>query len=181
MRSFKFIVVVLVLGLLGPGLPSMWGSLFGLFPDFWGDVIVNTDTTAEGRKLTPPTTGKPVYYLGRSLERAAHWSHARPIDPPGSHPGSQRPQLPTPGRQGPAQTPVERIQKTSPARRRELWLQQPAAVLLYLPRLGSCPFQDLTNTTLPSLHPTHGCRTFRPPPAALLDRPSQHKDDGLVR
>ena len=50
-------------------------------------------------------------------------------------------------------------------------------MLLYLPRLGSCSFQDLTNNTLPRLYPTHGCRTFRPPPAALLDRPSQDESD----
>lgn len=38
-----------------------------LFRRVWGDVIVNTDTTPAGRKLTPPTPQQPVYYVGRSL------------------------------------------------------------------------------------------------------------------
>ena len=40
---------------------------FNLFSPAWGDVIVATDTTEEGRELTPPTKGNPVYYLGKSL------------------------------------------------------------------------------------------------------------------
>ena len=40
---------------------------FNLFAPAWGDVIVATDTTEEGRELTPPTKGNPVYYLGKSL------------------------------------------------------------------------------------------------------------------
>lgn len=54
------------LGLLGPGLIRA-GAEFGLFRKYWGDVIVNTDMTAAGRGLTPPTPEQPVYYLGRSL------------------------------------------------------------------------------------------------------------------
>jgi hypothetical protein len=48
-------------------LPNAWGAKFGLFRNFWGDVIVATDMTDEGRALTPPTPEKPVYYRGRSL------------------------------------------------------------------------------------------------------------------
>lgn len=42
---------------------------FVLFKNIWGDVIVATDTTPEGRKLTPPTPQRPVYYKGQSLGR----------------------------------------------------------------------------------------------------------------
>lgn len=40
---------------------------FSLFSPTWGDVIVATDTTVEGRALTPPSHAEPVFYLGRSL------------------------------------------------------------------------------------------------------------------
>ncbi|HEY4247120.1 MAG TPA: hypothetical protein VGM64_09705 [Lacunisphaera sp.] len=40
---------------------------FSLFPRHWGDVIVVTDVTDEGRSLTPATSKSPVYFLGRSL------------------------------------------------------------------------------------------------------------------
>lgn len=43
------------------------GSGFSLFSGTWGDVIVATDTTPAGRKLTPPSPEQPVYYLGQSL------------------------------------------------------------------------------------------------------------------
>jgi hypothetical protein len=42
---------------------------FRLFPQVWGDVIVVTDMTPEGRELQHATPEQPVYYLGRSLGR----------------------------------------------------------------------------------------------------------------
>jgi hypothetical protein len=59
--------LVFVLGVFGPGLPSLQCAGLGLFRNLWGDVLVSTDTTPEGHALTPPTRDKPVYYLGRSL------------------------------------------------------------------------------------------------------------------
>lgn len=56
---------------------------FVLFKNIWGDVIVSTDTTPEGRKLTPPTPQKPVYYKGQSLGRRL-----------GSIPGNLEPDVP---------------------------------------------------------------------------------------
>lgn len=47
------------------GVPAAAG--FSLFSNSWGDVVVATDTTPEGRKLEPPSPSQPVYYLGRSL------------------------------------------------------------------------------------------------------------------
>ena len=52
---------------LGICLPRATCAEFTLFKRMWGDVIVTTDMTEEGRKLTPPTTGSPVYYMGSSL------------------------------------------------------------------------------------------------------------------
>lgn len=49
------------------GLPRAWSAGFSLFSSFWGDAVVVTDMTEEGRALTRPMPGKPVYYLGRSL------------------------------------------------------------------------------------------------------------------
>jgi hypothetical protein len=65
MRGLKNAVAIVLL--VAVGLPDARCALFGLFPDFWGNVIVATDTTDEGKKLTPPSPGNPVYYLGRSL------------------------------------------------------------------------------------------------------------------
>lgn len=65
MRKYSFLGF-LSLGVFGLGLPVARGE-FSLFKDAWGDVIVSTDTTAEGRALTPPTLENPVYYLGQSL------------------------------------------------------------------------------------------------------------------
>ena len=48
-------------------LPRAQAGRFSLFSPAWGNVIVATDTTPEGRELTPPTPGNPVYYLGQSL------------------------------------------------------------------------------------------------------------------
>jgi hypothetical protein len=42
---------------------------FRLFPQVWGDVIVVTDMTPEGRALERATPEQPVYYLGQSLGR----------------------------------------------------------------------------------------------------------------
>jgi hypothetical protein len=40
---------------------------FTLFRDIWGDVLVSTDTTAEGKKYAPATKEAPVYYKGLSM------------------------------------------------------------------------------------------------------------------
>jgi len=61
--------VALLLGVLGLGLPKTQCAEFVLFKNVWGDVIVATDTTREGRALTPPTPEQPVYYRGLSLGR----------------------------------------------------------------------------------------------------------------
>lgn len=67
MRSRRLaLVFAFVLGVFCLGLPSLQAG-FNLFRNSWGDVIVSTDTTPEGRALTPPTPEKPVYYLGKSL------------------------------------------------------------------------------------------------------------------
>ncbi len=50
---------------LAMGVPAAAG--FSLFSNTWGDVIVATDTTPEGRELEPPSPERSVYYLGRSL------------------------------------------------------------------------------------------------------------------
>lgn len=47
--------------------PRVFGAGFSLFSNTWGDVIVATDTTTEGRALTAPTPAQPVYYRGLSL------------------------------------------------------------------------------------------------------------------
>ncbi len=59
-----FALGLVLLGLLAP---VAHGAGFGFFRSYWGNVIVNTDTTKAGRELTPPTPSAPVYYLGRSL------------------------------------------------------------------------------------------------------------------
>jgi hypothetical protein len=61
--------VVLALLVLGLALPGVRGGEFVLFKNIWGNVIVSTDTTMEGKQLTPPTPDKPVYYKGISLGR----------------------------------------------------------------------------------------------------------------
>jgi hypothetical protein len=63
-RSLLPFIAFVALGLSFPR-ASLAG--FSLFSDTWGNVIVATDTTDEGRALTLPTTAAPVYYLGRSL------------------------------------------------------------------------------------------------------------------
>jgi hypothetical protein len=66
MRAF-YHALAFALGTLSLGLPNASGAGFGLFRNFWGDVIVATDMLPDGRELTLPTPDKPVYYLGRSL------------------------------------------------------------------------------------------------------------------
>lgn len=44
-----------------------WGGGFRFFEQSWGEVIIITDMTREGRALTPPTRENPAYYLGSSL------------------------------------------------------------------------------------------------------------------
>ncbi len=50
-------------------LAAAHGAEFRLFKNTWGDVIVATDMTKEGKGLTPPTKDRPVYYKGMSLGR----------------------------------------------------------------------------------------------------------------
>ena len=57
-------IAVVIIGLC---LPRICSAKFQLFHRVWGNVIVATDMTPEGRKLTPPTPEHPVYYLGASL------------------------------------------------------------------------------------------------------------------
>jgi hypothetical protein len=66
MRSFQPVVAFLLV-VPGFGASHARGAGFSLFSNSWGDVIVVTDMTPEGRDLTPPTTGNPVYYRGQSL------------------------------------------------------------------------------------------------------------------
>lgn len=40
---------------------------FKFFSSTWGDVIIATDMTTEGKALTPPSREQPVYFLGTSL------------------------------------------------------------------------------------------------------------------
>lgn len=40
---------------------------FALFKNIWGDVLVATDTTEEGKKLRPASKEEPVYYKGLSM------------------------------------------------------------------------------------------------------------------
>ena len=67
MRSLR-LPLAFLLGLLGPALPRASAG-FNLFRNYWGDVLVSTDTTKAGHGLTPPTPDNPVYYLGQSLGR----------------------------------------------------------------------------------------------------------------
>lgn len=60
-------VVAFTFAVLGASLPNASAARFSLFSQTWGNVIVATDTTKEGRELTPPGPGKPVYYLGQTL------------------------------------------------------------------------------------------------------------------
>jgi len=52
---------------LGLCFPGVCRAKFVLFSHIWGDVIVATDMTEEGKTLTQPTIANPVYYLGQSL------------------------------------------------------------------------------------------------------------------
>ncbi len=57
----------LLLAAIGLSLPHSAAAKFSLFSRVWGDVIVSTDTTKEGREITRATPDQPVYYLGRTL------------------------------------------------------------------------------------------------------------------
>ncbi|HWA27491.1 MAG TPA: hypothetical protein VG734_17685 [Lacunisphaera sp.] len=59
--------LLMVLGVLAAGLPGARGAQFTLFKSVWGDVVVATDVTREGRAVAPPTLDQPVYYRGLSL------------------------------------------------------------------------------------------------------------------
>jgi len=61
------LVPVLLLGVLGSGFPNICRAELSLFRRVWGDVIVTTDATPEGRSLVPPSRDHPVYYVGQSL------------------------------------------------------------------------------------------------------------------
>lgn len=55
------------LALTGFGLTDLHAGRFPFFRSYWGDVLVATDMTPEGRMRTSPTLEAPVYYRGRSL------------------------------------------------------------------------------------------------------------------
>lgn len=59
--------IALVVAACGLTLPELSAEPFSFFKSYWGDVLVATDMTAEGRLRPNPTQEKPVYYLGRSL------------------------------------------------------------------------------------------------------------------
>src|SRR5688572_14601621 len=66
MRPAPRAVAILLLGFV---LTGARGAEFTLFKSVWGDVIIATDTTTEGKALTLPTLQQPVYYKGMSLGR----------------------------------------------------------------------------------------------------------------
>lgn len=66
MRLFSPLLLITT-ACLGLGGTRACGDGFTLFSGSWGDVIIATDMTPEGRALTPPTREQPVYYAGRSL------------------------------------------------------------------------------------------------------------------
>ncbi len=59
-----FALLLLVPGV--GGLVARSGE-FVLFKHVWGDAIVSTDMSPEGKTLVPPTPKRPVYYRGLSL------------------------------------------------------------------------------------------------------------------
>jgi hypothetical protein len=59
-----FALLLLALGLGGAA--GARGE-FSLFQNVWGDVLVATDTTEEGRKLPQASKEQPVYYKGLSM------------------------------------------------------------------------------------------------------------------
>ena len=66
MRALRFFPAIFF-GAFILGIPSVCQAEFRLFRNVWGDVIVSTDATPEGRALIPPSRENPVYYQGRSL------------------------------------------------------------------------------------------------------------------
>lgn len=67
MRPPQPALVLTALLVLGAGTASARGGEFVLFKNVWGDVIVATDTTEEGKARTPPSPQQPVHYKGLSL------------------------------------------------------------------------------------------------------------------
>ena len=66
MRDCRLLAVC-VLAVAGLALPRAQASKFTLFSRAWGNAIVVTDMTQEGRLVASPSPGKPVYYRGVSL------------------------------------------------------------------------------------------------------------------
>lgn len=60
-------IALIVSALAGFGLSEMRAAKFPFFRDYWGDVLVATDTTEEGHARATPSPDHPVYYVGRSL------------------------------------------------------------------------------------------------------------------
>jgi len=68
MRSNRFYLATLLLAFGCASVPTGASAVgFSLFKSIWGDVIINTDMTPEGEKLTPPSREHPVYFSGTSL------------------------------------------------------------------------------------------------------------------
>lgn len=65
-RSLPCLGLLVVL-LFGLSTTSLRAGRFVLFDRSWGDVIVVTDMTQEGRAIARPTPESPAYYLGTSL------------------------------------------------------------------------------------------------------------------
>jgi hypothetical protein len=66
MRSSRPGSVFALLALIFGALPSAYAG-FNLFRNIWGDVLVATDTTDEGKKFPAATKEQPVYYKGLSM------------------------------------------------------------------------------------------------------------------
>jgi len=69
--GFALVLFTVALGLGGPGTAR---AAFPWFKSTWGNVLVATDTTEAGKKLTPPTREQPVYYNGLSMGRHLGWT-----------------------------------------------------------------------------------------------------------
>jgi hypothetical protein len=65
--AYLYQMRLLYLAFVMLGIPAGALAEFTLFKNVWGDVIVATDTSEEGKALTPPTKQQPVYYRGMSL------------------------------------------------------------------------------------------------------------------
>lgn len=60
-------IFAVALALTSVGLLESGAAIFPFLRDYWGDVLVATDMTPEGRMRTRPTRENPVYYRGSSL------------------------------------------------------------------------------------------------------------------